>query len=89
MQCPKTVGPAVKITLRVDANVVKICKAMGAGYRHKINRVLSAFVPGRLSRTVNGPDTTDFVIRPDEVLRWRAARTDGCAARARSAGMAV
>lgn len=79
-------APTVKITLRVDANVVRFFKAMGHGYQHRMNRVLKAFVHGRLSRMVNGPDTSDFVMRPEEVLRWKSERPEwGHFERARAA----
>lgn len=61
-------GATVKITIRLDEAVVKFFKGLGSGYQEKINRVLSAFVHARLAKIVNGPDTSDFVMRPEKVL---------------------
>lgn len=58
----------VKVTANFDADVVKFFKAMGPGYQHRMNRVLRAFMHFRLAKLIEGPDTTDFVLRPDKVL---------------------
>lgn len=64
----------VKVTFRVNNDVVRYFKAMGPGYQERMNKVLSAYVHGRLYRIVNGPDTTDFVLRPEKVARQVAAK---------------
>ena len=58
----------VPVTIRLDADVVKFFKAMGTGYQTRINRVLRMFMHYRLAGLVEGPDTTDYVLRPDEVM---------------------
>lgn len=64
----------VKITMRVDADVVKFFKALDGSYQEKMNRVLKSFVHARLAKMVSGPDTSDFVLRPEKVLEERARR---------------
>ncbi len=58
-----------RVTARLDADVVKFFKAMGPGYQHRMNRVLRAFMHMRLAKLIEGPDTTDYILRPGEVLR--------------------
>ena len=56
------------VTIRLDADVVKFFKGMGTGYQARINRVLRMFMHYRLAGLVEGPDTTDYVLRPDDVM---------------------
>ena len=65
-----------RVTIRLDGDVVKFFKGMGAGYQTRINRVLRAFMHFRLAKLLEGPDTTDFVLKPDEVLE-KARRQHG------------
>ncbi|MCC1493821.1 BrnA antitoxin family protein [Cognatishimia sp. F0-27] len=66
-----------RCTVAFDADVVKFFKAMGPGYQARMNRVLRAFMHYRLAKIVKGPDTSDFVMRPEEVLRRaEKARTE-------------
>lgn len=39
----------IKITLRLDASVVKFYRAMGPGYQSRINRVLATFAQMRIA----------------------------------------
>lgn len=65
-----------KVTIRLDADVVKFFKGIGPGYQDRVNRVLRAFMHMRLAKVIAGPDTSDLVLRPEEVLeRVRARRT--------------
>ena len=57
-----------KITIDLDADVVRFFKGLGPGYQVRINRVLRAFMHFRLAKLIEGPDTMDYVLRPDEVL---------------------
>ncbi|MEL6840303.1 MAG: BrnA antitoxin family protein [Pseudomonadota bacterium] len=59
----------VPITIRLDADVVKFFKAMGEGYQPRINRVLRSFMHYRLAGIIDGPDTTDYVLQPDRMVR--------------------
>ncbi|AGI66708.1 hypothetical protein OAN307_c09930 [Octadecabacter antarcticus 307] len=65
-----------RVTIRLDADVVKYFRAMGAGYQARINRVLRAYMHFRLAKLVEGPDTMDYILRPEEVLASARARPD-------------
>ena len=60
-------GKRTRCTVAFDADVVKFFKAMGPGYQHRMNRVLRGFMHMRLAKIINGPDTTDYILRPDWV----------------------
>lgn len=64
----------VPVTIRLDADVVKFFKAMGEGYQPRMNRVLRTFMHYRLAGIVEGPDTTDYVLRPDRLHMTTAER---------------
>ena len=57
-----------KVTMNLDADVVRFFKDMGPGYQERLNRVLRAFMHFRLAKLVDGPDTMDYILRPDEVM---------------------
>ncbi len=57
-----------RVTMQMDADVVKFFKAMGEGYQARINRVLRTFMHYRLAGIVEGPDTTDYVLRPETLV---------------------
>jgi len=54
-----------RVTMRMDADVVKFFKTMGDGYQARMNRVLRMYMHYRLAGMVEGPDTTDYVLRPE------------------------
>ena len=66
----------VRVTCRLDADVVKFFKTMGEGYQARINTVLRSYMHLRLAGMVNGPDTTDYVLRPAEVMAQARGRDD-------------
>lgn len=47
---------ATKVTILVDADVLRFFRAMGAGYGPRMNRVLRAFMHDRLAGSVDGPE---------------------------------
>ncbi|PRY79542.1 BrnA antitoxin of type II toxin-antitoxin system [Yoonia maritima] len=63
-----------RVTMRLDADVVKFFKAMGEGYQPRINRVLRMFMHYRLAGIIDGPDTTDYVLRPETLLSGNPPR---------------
>jgi hypothetical protein len=65
-----------RVTCRLDTDVVKFFKAMGPGYQPKMNRVLRSYMHFRLAKIVQGPDTSDYVLRPQEVLREVGKRVE-------------
>ncbi|MEL6609703.1 MAG: BrnA antitoxin family protein [Pseudomonadota bacterium] len=60
-----------RITIKLDADVVKFFRAMGPGYQPRMNRVLRAFMYSRLARVVEGPETQDAVRDPEVMLGER------------------
>ncbi|WP_296423805.1 BrnA antitoxin family protein [Yoonia sp.] len=67
-------GKRQPVTMRMDADVVRFFKAMGDGYQHRINRVLRMFMHYRLAGIIEGPDTTDYVLRPETLRAEKEAR---------------
>ncbi|WP_235953006.1 BrnA antitoxin family protein [Salipiger sp. PrR002] len=73
-----------RCTIALDADVVKFFKALGPGYQSRINRVLRAFMHYRLAKVLDGPDTSDFIMRPElveeqarkERTRWGDTQND-------------
>jgi hypothetical protein len=65
-----------RVTIRLDADVVKFFKGLGEGYQTRLNRVLRAYMHFRLAKLIEGPDTMDFVLRPEEVLAKAARRVE-------------
>ena len=52
-----------RVSLTLDADVVRFFKAMGAGYQPRINRVLRAFMHDRLAGLVDGPEVDREAIK--------------------------
>jgi hypothetical protein len=65
-----------RVTIRLDADVVKFFRAMGPGWQTKANLVLRAWVKGRLARIVKGPDTTDVFREAEELTPFRPKMGD-------------
>lgn len=57
----------VKVTLWVDADVLRAFKGLGRGYQTRMNRVLRAWMLARAARLVKGPDTTDYILYPERI----------------------
>lgn len=64
----------VKVTFLVSRDALACFKKMGRGHGQRMNRVLAAYVHGRLAKIVEGADVTDFVLRPEKVKRRIGAR---------------
>lgn len=64
----------VKATFLVNRDVLRYFKKMGRGHGARMNRVLTAYVHGRLARIVEGPDATDYILRPEQVKRRIGAK---------------
>lgn len=52
----------VRLTLRVEADVVKFFRAFGKGYQQRMNDVLAAWMHGRLAAVIDGPDAEDIAV---------------------------
>lgn len=55
-----------KVTLRLDADVLRFFRLMGQGYQTEINRVLRAFLHSRLAGVVKGPEEQSYGPTPEE-----------------------
>jgi hypothetical protein len=55
-----------KLTLRVDADVIRFFRLMGRGYLTQMNAVLRAFMHARLAGVVKGPEGVDYAPTPVE-----------------------
>ena len=70
-----------RVTIRLDADVVKFFRALGPGYGPKINLVLRAFMHARLAGMVDGPESLDYLAEGAEqdglgVPRPRSGETE-------------
>ncbi|MBI1218931.1 MAG: hypothetical protein GC186_10315 [Rhodobacteraceae bacterium] len=66
-----------KVTLYLDANVMKFFRQMGRGTHRRINDVLKIWMYGRLNHLIHGPDKNEL-FGPDglfatEKPRWEDA----------------
>lgn len=46
-----------RITIRIEEDVVKFFRSMGRGYQERMNDVLRAWMHGRLSKVIRGPES--------------------------------
>jgi len=54
--------PKVRLTIRLEEDVVKFFRAMGRGYQERMNDVLRAWMHGRLAGVINGPEAEDLEV---------------------------
>jgi uncharacterized protein (DUF4415 family) len=50
-------SPGLRVTLRLEADVVKFFKSMGEGYGPRINDVLKSYMHARLAGVIRGAET--------------------------------
>jgi uncharacterized protein (DUF4415 family) len=65
-------GAKVKLTLWVEADVLRFFRAMGRGHTTRMADVLRTFMQARLAGVVKGPEDVDYSWRPDDSDRARA-----------------
>jgi uncharacterized protein (DUF4415 family) len=63
----KTAKAKVHLTMRVDEDVLRFFKSMGAGHLVRMNDVLRTFMHARLAGVLKGADTVDYYRRSQEV----------------------
>ena len=63
----KTGKSKIHLTMRVDEDVVRFFKSMGAGHLVRMNDVLRTFMHARLAGVLRGADTIDYYRRSFEV----------------------
>jgi uncharacterized protein (DUF4415 family) len=66
-------GPKVKITLWVEADVLKFFRSLGRGHTTRMAEVLKTFMHARLAGVVKGPEAVDYAPRRSEAEREAAA----------------
>lgn len=66
----------VRLTLRVDGDVVRFFRKFGRGYQQRMNDVLSAWMHGRLAGIIEGPDAEDIFSQFEEDGRPRIGDSD-------------
>ena len=59
----------VPVTLRMDEDIARFFRSMGAGHLPRINAVLRAFMHARLAGVVKGPEDVGYAPTPEEVQR--------------------
>lgn len=74
----KARGPSekVRVTLRVEADVVRFFRKFGKGYQQRMNDVLAAWMHGRLAALIEGPDAQDILDDIDAFGRPRLGEGD-------------
>ncbi len=80
----------VPVTMRMDEDVARFFRAMGAGHLPRMNAVLRTFMHARLAGVVKGPEDVGYAPSDDEVRRAvMRARMDEVRAKedAKEAGM--
>lgn len=58
---------ALKVNLRLEADVVKFFKSMGEGYGPRINAVLKSYMHARLAGVIKGAETVAHYRKREEV----------------------
>lgn len=53
-------GRREKVSLYLDAEVMKFFRAMGRGHHARINDVLRIWIHGRLTRLIRGPESAEL-----------------------------
>ena len=56
----------VRLTLRVDGDVVRFFRRFGKGYQQRMNDVLAAWMHGRLAGIIERPDAEDVFSQFEE-----------------------
>ena len=57
----------VPVTLRLDEDVARFFRSMGAGHLPRMNAVLRSFMHARLAGVVKGPEDVAYAPSPEEV----------------------
>lgn len=66
-----------RVTIRVDAEVLKFFRTTGTDWHGRVNRVLSAYVHAKLAGLIEGAETMDYMKRsPDDPMDYDGKRPD-------------
>lgn len=58
--------PTERVTVRIDCDVLRFFRSMGAGYGPRLNEVLRSYMHARLAGVLKGAETVDFYRRQRE-----------------------
>ena len=58
--------PKVKVTMRLDTDVLRFFKSMGAGHLPRMNEVLVSYMQARLAGVIRGAETIDHFRHAEE-----------------------
>ena len=58
--------PTERVTVRIDRDVLKFFRSMGAGYGPRLNEVLRSYMHARLAGVIKGAETVDYFRRASE-----------------------
>lgn len=75
-------GRKVKVTMWVEADVLRFFRSLGAGHTTRMAEVLATFMHARLAGVVKGPEDVDYsrrLLTPEEeaARAKRAAELEG------------
>lgn len=56
-------APKTRVTLRLDADVVKFFRSMGPDWQARVNRIVAAWMHARLAGLIEGAETMDYLKR--------------------------
>ena len=62
----KGASAKTRVTLRLDADVVRFFRSMGPDWQARVNRIISVWMHARLAGLIDGPETMDYLKRQDE-----------------------
>lgn len=58
--------PTERVTVRLDRDVLKFFRSMGAGYGPRLNEVLRSYMHARLAGVIQGADTAEMFRKRDD-----------------------
>lgn len=59
--------PTERVTVRIDRDVLRFFRSMGAGYGPRLNEVLRSYMHARLAGVLRGAETVDYYRRGQEM----------------------
>jgi len=59
--------PTERVTVRIDRDVLRFFRSMGAGYGPRLNAVLRSYMHARLAGVIKGAETVEFYRRGRDV----------------------
>lgn len=72
-------GRLEKVTLKLEADVLRFFRSMGAGYGPRINDVLASYMQARLAGLLRGAETTNHFRRREQEFAGPKPQWGDCA----------